>query len=168
MALAGALRLKARLDPGGSGQSPWIERADRIIRGALEVRGQTRSGSQTARLLVAQAAVLVDAGVLAGDSLVIGRAESLLVDVRTRIPRDRHPVTFARIERERGRVAAAHWLLTGSSNARVTALSRFASAADALTMGQHRPFRLENEAALQGMSHPRSTPPSLTDPVIWP
>ncbi len=169
LALATALRFRARLGTAPHDPRPWLERALRVLEPAAGPGGiRDAEGLLAARLTVARAAVRVDLALLDGDTLALARAETALEDVRNRFPRGRLPMSFARLERERGRAAAARWLLTGSRGARAAALAAFGSSGDALTLAQHRPFRIDNEAALQGLTRPRGQPVRLDDPVVWP
>ena len=165
--LSAALRLRARLAPSGSQRRDLVRAGNlvRLDRSEAPIGGGV---SLAERLTLALGAATVDLAVLDRDPTLLATADSLLASLNGLVPHAGFPVVYARLERERGRVAAARWYLTGEPRQRTIALARFSAAADVFTEGQHRPFRREASEALGRLAAPRGEIPSLADPGLWP
>jgi hypothetical protein len=166
--LAESLRLAARLDSSAAAPERRLERARTVIREGLTTPPGRFSPAARARLAIAGVAVATDLAALAGDDRGLAAGDSMLVSLQPGFPRARFPVVYARIERERGRIEAVRWSLTGSEAARLAAIARFASATEALTEGHHRPFRRGTDAALIRLAVRSDASLPLGDPVHWP
>jgi hypothetical protein len=146
----------------------WIRRAEALLSESRRSPAETGSAALRAVEAMSAAAARVDAVALDGDTLALDLADSLLNQAAATLTRDRYTVQYARLERERGRVAALRWSLGGNAGHWIAAYDHMGAATEALTASQDAPFRRVVQASSGWLAGRPTQRPTLSDPILWP